>query len=189
MLARGRMIEIETILVGILQDYGLVEYPISIAKVAAALDIELIPHSNLTSHIRELAIAASEDAFTLISSDYTRTQIVFDDRGSYHNRARFSGGHELGHIVLEHPKNGGIYEEEADYFGGYLLVPHPMIITMGSNVSIVRIAETFGVSNSCAKYAIDQARARYQEGGPWRPHEQWLLNSATRRGGGLLGRA
>lgn len=189
MLARGRRIEIETILVGILQDYGLIDYPMSITKVAAALDIELIPHSSLTPHIHELAISASEDAFTLISHNYTRAQIVFDDRGSYHNRARFSGGHELGHIALEHPKSGGVYEEEADYFAGYLLVPHPMIIKMGNNVSIARVAETFGVSHPCAKYAVDQARARYREGGPWRPHEQWLLTNAIWRGGGLLGRA
>ena len=183
------MVEIEITLVEILQDYGLVDYPMSITKVAATLGIELIPHSSLTPHIRELAISASEDAFSYSSHDFMRTQIVFDDRGSYHNRARFSGGHELGHIILEHPNSGGIYEEEANYFGGYLLVPHPLVITMGNNVSITRVAETFGVSRPCAKFAIDQARVRYREGGPWRPHEQWLLNNAIWRGGGLLGRA
>lgn len=189
MLSRERKIEIEAILVGVLQDYWLADYPMSVSRVAAALDVELIPHSNLTPHIRELAIAASEDAFSLSSPDFMLAQIVFDDRGSYHYRARFSGGHELGHIVLEHPEDGGAYEEEADYFGGYLLVPHPLVIKMGSDVSASRVAETFGVSCPCASFEIDQARARVREGGPWRPHERWLLDNATWRGGGLLARA
>ena len=176
-------------MVGILQDFGLASYPMSVGRVASALDIELIPHSMLSSHIRKLAISASEDAFSLISPGYTLAQIIFDDRGSYHNRARFSGGHELGHIVLEHPRSGGIYEEEADYFGGYLLVPHPLIIDMDTNVSVSRISEMFGVSHPCASFAIDQARARKREGAPWRPHEQWLLDNAAWRGGGLYGKA
>lgn len=189
MLTREREIEIEAILVGVLQDYGLAHYPMSVSRVAASLGVELVPHSNLSPHIRELAIAASEDAFSLSSPDFMLAQIVFDDRGSYHYRARFSGGHELGHIVLEHPEDKGSYEEEADYFGGYLLVPHPLVIKMGSGVSASRVAETFGVSRPCASYAIDQAQARLREGGPWRRHERWLLDNATWKGGGLLARA
>lgn len=176
-------------LVEVLQDYELAIYPMSISRVANALDIELVPHSSLTAHIRELAIAASEDGFSLSSPDYTRTQIVFDDRGSYHYRARFSGGHELGHIVLEHPESGGDYEDEADYFGGYLLVPHPLVIALGSCATITNIADLFGVSRPCTSFAVDQARARQREGEPWRPHEQWLLDNAVWKGGGLLGRA
>lgn len=189
MLTRERETEIETILVEVLQDFGLTVYPMSISRAADALDIELIPHSSLTPRIRELAISASEDGFSLSSPDYALTQIIFDDRGSYHYRARFSGGHELGHIVLEHPENGGKYEEEADYFGGYLLVPHPLLIMMGGGATITRVADLFGVSRPCASFAIDQARARQREGGSWRPHEKWLLDNVVWKGGGLLGRA
>ena len=74
--------------------------------------------------------------------------------------------------MLEHPRSGDTREEEADYFGGYLLVPHPLIIQMGTSVSVSRVSEMFGVSHPCASFAIDQARARKREGGPWRPHEQ-----------------
>ena len=189
MLTRERKTEIETILVEVLQDYGLAIYPMSISRVANALDIELIPHSSLTAHIRELAISASEDGFSLSSPDYTLAQIIFDDRGSYHYRARFSGGHELGHIVLEHQENGGGCEEEADYFGGYLLVPHPLVIAMGSSATVTNVDDLFGVSRPCASFAIDQARARQREGGLWRPHEQWLIDNVVWKGGGLLGRA
>lgn len=189
MLTRERKTEIETILIEVLQDFGLAIYPMSINRIADALDIELIPHSSLTPRIRELAISASEDGFSLSSPDYAFAQIVFDDRGSYYYRARFSGGHEIGHIVLEHPENGGGYEEEADYFGGYLLVPHPLVIMMGNNATITRVADLFGVSRPCASFAIDQAHARHREGGPWRPHEQWLVDNVVWKGGGLLGRA
>lgn len=188
MLERKREIEIETILVEVLQDYGLADYPMSVGRMASALGVDLIPHSRLTSPIRELAIAASEDAFSLSSTDYSLARIVFDDRGSYHFRARFSGAHELGHIVLEHPDDGDPYEGEANYFGGYLLVPHPLVIKMGRDVTDTQVAEAFGVSRPCASFAIDQARARMREGGPWRKHEQWLLDNAVWEGGGLLGR-
>ena len=188
MLTRRRKTEIEAILVEILQDYGLTCFPMSVGRVASALDVGLIPHSTLSPHIRELAISASEDAFSLSSPDYMLTQIVFDDRGSYHYRARFSGGHELGHIVLEHPRSGTPYEEEADYFGGYLLVPHPLLIKIGTSTSASRVAEMFGVSRPCASFAIDQARTREREGELWRPHEKWLIDNAVWKGGGLLGR-
>lgn len=188
-MSRERKTEIEEILVEVLEDYGIVEYPMSIGKVAAALGVELIPHSSLPFDKLILALRASEDAFSLSTPDYSDVQIVFDDRGSYLNRARFSGGHEIGHIILQHPEDGGIYEDEANYFGGYLLAPHPLILSMGCDTKAAKVAERFGISVPCASFAIDQARARQREGGPWRPHEQWLLDHAIWKGGGLLARA
>lgn len=55
-MTRERKTEIEVILVELLQDFGLVEYPMSISRVALVLGIELVAHSQLTPGIRRLAI-------------------------------------------------------------------------------------------------------------------------------------
>lgn len=72
---------------------------------------------------------------------------------------------------------------------GIDLVPHPLVIAMGSGTTVANIAERFGVSHPCASVALGQARARRNEGSPWRTHEQWLIYNATWRGGGLLASA
>ena len=190
MLERIRQIEIEEAVVDLLEEYGLSSYPISVGKILETLQIDPIPYSELAERERELALLASQDkAFNVTSRDYMRAQIVFDDtRGSYFYRARFSGGHELGHVWLEHEENTPNREIEADYYAGYLLAPHPLILTM-EDQSINNVSERFGISKPCALVAIDQANASRREGGPWRPHEQWLINNVEWRGGSLIGRA
>lgn len=110
--------------------------------------------------------------------------VVADMNGTYYCRSRFSGGHEVGHIVLEHNENTPDREREADYFSGYLLSPHPLVLRH----RFEDVADTFGVSGPCAHFAWDQAQTRKREGGPWRPHEQWLLDNVVWKGGGLVGR-
>lgn len=187
MISRERQIEIEIEVKEMLKEYELATYPISISKVAKALGIDLIPYSSLAEKERNLAFTASEDAFSICSPDLTIATIVFNDtNGSNFNRARFSEGHEIGHIHLNHKENTPNREEEADYYSGYLLAPHPLIHT-GS--TIASVASRFGISQQCASFACSQTKARHKEGGPWRPYEKWLIDHATWEGGGLLGRA
>lgn len=190
MIVRTRQIEIEVAAVELLEEYGLNAYPISLAVVMDTLQVDLIPFSILDDDEKKLAILASQDkAFSVTSRNYMRAQVVFDDsRGSYFNRSRFSGGHETGHIWLEHEEDTPNREAEADYFSGYLLAPHPLIIAMG-NPTASEVSERFGISADCAAFAIHQANARRREGGPLRPHEKWLMENAKWKGGGLSGRA
>ncbi len=135
---------------------------------------------------RLFALAASGDAFDIYNADFTVAKIAINDmEGSYFNRSRFSGGHEVGHIHLEHTEDTPNREAEADYYAGYLLAPHPPVLTMPKEASI---ADKFGISQWCADFAYDQAEARRREGGPWRPHEKRLIEHATWKGGGLVGR-
>ena len=189
MVARVRQIEIEMAAVELLEEYDLGAYPVSLGTVMDTLLIERVPYSSLSESEKRLAMLASQDkAFNVTSQDYMRAQVVFDDmRGSYFNRSRFSGGHEIGHIWLEHEEDTPNREAEADYFSGYFLAPHPHIINM-RNPSVFEVSERFGISGDCAAFAIDQANARRREGGPWRPHEEWLLKNVQWKGGGLLGR-
>ncbi|MBE6465802.1 ImmA/IrrE family metallo-endopeptidase [Denitrobacterium detoxificans] len=187
MLKRARQIEIETAVVELLEDYDIKTYPISISKTAKALRINLIPYSALPERERNAALSASNDAFTYRNADFSIIGIAVNDEiGSNFCRARFSGGHEIGHAFLGHEPNTPHCEEEADYFSGYLLAPHPLILVKPSNASI---EDRFGVSKKCADFAADQAVRRDNENAPWRHHERWLLENATWKGGGLFGRA
>lgn len=187
MLTRERQIEIENVVVELLEDYGITNYPISIQTLARKLGIELLPYSQIEESALRVARLASEDAFSTSSVNYFFTTIAFEDRGSYFYRTRFSGAHEIGHIVLEHKDgNNRIAEEEADYFAGYLLAPHPLILAANNKH---HVADRFGVSGSCASFACDQAILRSREGQLWRPHEKWLLDNITWEGGGLAGQA
>lgn len=186
MVSRARQIEIEVEIVEMLKDYDLATYPMSIGKIAEALGIVLVPYSSLEKEKRDLALAASEDAFGIHNADFTVTKIAFNDmEGSHFYRSRFSGAHEVGHIHLEHTEETLNREEEADYYAGYLLAPHPLILAMPKGTSIT---DKFGISQKCADFAYDQAQDRRREGGPWRPHERWLIEHATWKGGGLIGR-
>lgn len=185
MPSRAREIEIENAVVELLSDFNIVEYPMSVKRVSEALGIDLVPYSRLQPEELKLARAASSDAFHVRTSNYSNVCIVLDDTcGAYYNRSRFSGAHEIGHIVLEHCEDTPDRENEADYFAGYFLVPHPLVINCKP---FFNLADVFGVSVDCARFAKDQALARKREGGDWRPHEQWLVDNAIWEGGGLVG--
>lgn len=184
MPSRTREIEIETAVVELLSDFGITEYPISIKRIVETLGIDLVPYSCLQPQELALARSASNDAFHVRTPNYSQACIVLDDTCSaYHNRTRFSGAHELGHIILEHREDTPNREREADYFAGYLLAPHPLILKCNPAFNLT---EVFKVSSDCALFAKDQALARKREGETWRPHEQWLINNATWKGGGLI---
>lgn len=181
---KERQIEIEIAAVELLQDFGLTNFPVSITQVAEALGIKLIPYSSLSEDERGLALAASGDAFHVRTDDFTSVRIAFDDTaGSHFLRSRFSGAHEVGHVLLAHREDTPDREREADYFAGYLLIPHPLVLNSPEGHSL---SEVFGVSERCASLALDQAEARKAEGVPWLPHEQWLLDNIVWKGGGLL---
>ena len=170
----------------LLQDLEISHYPMSVQDLAEGLGIELVKYSSLSEDERALARAASDDAFHVRTADFYETRIVLDDCvGAYYFRSRFSGAHEIGHIWLEHREDTVDREAEANYFAGYILVPHPLVLTASKDGSV---SDLFGVSGQCADFARDQAEARLREGGPRRLHEQWLLDNVVWEGGGLVGR-
>ena len=157
----------------LLQDLGISHYPMSVQDLAEGLGIELVKYSSLSEDERALARAASDDAFHVRTADFYETRIVLDDCvGAYYFRSRFS-------------EDTVDREAEANYFAGYILVPHPLVLTASKGGSV---SDLFGVSGQCADFARDQAEARLREGGPRRLHEQWLLDNVAWEGGGLVGR-
>lgn len=185
-ISRVKQTEIEEAVIELLDTYGFMEYPVSIAVVAETLGIELVPYSMLDSQHLALAKLASDDAFGISTRDYAIVKMVVNDtEGSRVVRSRFSGAHEIGHIWLDHDENQSGKEAEADYFAGYLLAPHPLVMRCRN---ALEVQERFGISAPCAEFAWDQAHDRVDEGPWWRPHELWLLNNIEWRGGGLIGR-
>ena len=186
MITRPRQIEIENAVVGLLKDFGITQYPMGINVIAEALGIQMVPYSSLSFAERQLAFASSDDAFTMRTNDFTSAQVLFFFfYGAYYYRSRFSCAHEVGHIYLEHTEGLLNCESEANYFAGYLLAPHPLVLRRKPGQSI---KDLFGISGDCAQVAFEQAQRREREGGCWRPHEYWLIKNVEWKGGGAYGR-
>ena len=181
-------IEIEV--VNMLEDYlGRVMYPLDIDALAAEMGVSFTPYRDPKTYEGYLAMNASTDAFTLLTPDYSYVEVYYNPVGYSGTRLTFSKGHELGHIYLGHgSRTDGHAEDEADYFSGYLLAPHPLIQKYGLRGSVAR---TFGVGGWCADIAIKQLDTRLRWGGHAKEHEARLIRMSTilLEGGGCLGPA
>ena len=141
-----------------------------------------MPYSALGGSIRDIALKQSPDAFSVTDPCFANARIAFNDDARYRLRYRFSCAHEIGHLVLEHhPDECGI-EDEADYFAGYLLAPHPIVLSIPED----SVASSLDISADCAAVAVSQSRKRRAEAGPWRPHERRLIENAVWKEGGHI---
>lgn len=174
MIDRKREIEIESNIVEILEDYNYVSFPLSMSRLAGLLGISLSEYP-VNSRINLLSNSYSSDAFVVHDSRYTYTRIYLAHyEESQIRRVRFSVAHEIGHTVLEHHEDSALCEEEANYFAGYLLAPHPLVLRCPHDYTI---SEIFGVSGWCANYALLQAKKRVTPQ-HYSFYEKWLVNHA-----------
>ena len=185
MLSPKSKLDNEIAVTELLEELGIVEYPLDVFLVARRLGIRLVPYSTLGPQIRSLALVCSQDAFTVISKGVSPNSVIAFNDVAYLDctgRGRFSLAHEIGHIWLEHSPSSPNREDEANYFAGYILAPHPLILTYHLDPQMV--SDFFDVSSSCANLACAQATRRSRVPGTLQPHESWLLRSITRIGGG-----
>ena len=81
-------------------------------------------------------------------------KLIGINRKHHPHRQRFSLGHEIGHIVLQHPAESELGDEEnrlcdreADEFAGELLVPYNLLkIEIEKNKDVDNLARIFNVS-------------------------------------------
>lgn len=177
--------EIEIKVVNLLEDYlGEVVYPLDIDALIEKMGIIVTPYPEHDAYKRQCALSASKDAFSLCSPSYEYAEIMFNPNAYSKTRSSFSKGHEVGHIYLEHlDLNDPLSENEADYFSGYLLAPHPLIAKYRLED---KIAQSFCVGDWCADVSLNQLNDRKRHGGPLKEHEQRLLSIASMKGGSYM---
>lgn len=164
-------------------DWGFYEYPVSMQHVCKKIGLKLKPYSELDEGMRQLAMDASEDAFHPVSNYLQMNNIVVAYNDSKSNcRIRFNIAHELGHIVREHIDESPWNEKEADYFGGYLLAPIPLVLAHCPELGISDIAEFFCLSFDCAKVVRDHCRNRIACGKPKLPYELGFIEMCSVKG-------
>lgn len=154
----------------LLEDWGCHSYPFMVKDLARWVGAELVPYSRLSGQERKDALGASTDAFTVFESG--KPIILYNDYVLPTHRRRFSMGHEIAHIWLGHKEQTAENEQVADYFSGYLLAPHPLIIKHKLWDSIKMCFET---TDWCARFAFDQARERMAEQRAWSEYERRIL--------------
>jgi len=93
-------------------------------------------------------------------------------------RSRSNQAHELAHIILDHnvrtvERVGGLtfltcdveQEQEADWFGGRLLLPRPLLVkTALKGMTSTQIAETYGTSEPMARFRLNASGVLVQVG-------------------------
>ena len=175
--------------VDFLEDYGIDSYPLDIFSLVSGMGIMLVAYSSLPDLRRAAAMEYSEDAFRVISPDYSTAIIYYNDVLSI-GRIRYNIAHELAHIVLGHGSRDGDpeVESEADFFAAYLLMPVPLVCKLCSP-DPSEVSEFFETSYESATYAVRRARARIGCGEAPKEYELRLIRNilGAMRGGDSIG--
>ncbi|MBR3317986.1 MAG: ImmA/IrrE family metallo-endopeptidase [Atopobiaceae bacterium] len=154
----------------LMEDMGLWRYPIKVMDVLQWMGVPLTPYSSFEKQERGEIMQASPDAFLAMRG--SQSEVFYNDGICRCTRIRFSIAHEIGHIWLGHREQTPKNERSANYFAGYLLAPHPLIIAHGLWSDV---ATSMWLSERCAKFAHDQAKARWAEKRPFTSHERAIV--------------
>jgi hypothetical protein len=177
LLPTSRYDEIREAVADLLEDFGIVEYPIDVFAIVRSMGIKLIPYSSLDPGTNALMMAAYPDAVTRRPKrpDVQRTTIFFNDVNRPRTRIRFSVAHELGHLYLDTEN-----ETEADNFARDFLAPQPLVLEYSSTsttdgricISEEQVMSDFNVSYGCACTVVDRAIGRIRSGRPMLGYER-----------------
>lgn len=174
----SRRCSVEIAVADLIEDYGIVHYPLDVSALIARMGISISGYEDLPSSVRPIAESLSRDAFSTNNASFTKPRVYVRQSVRPFSRIAFSLAHELGHIWLEHGEGGALAEEEADYFGGYLLAPHPFILI--NHMNPCDVVKAFALGGWSAEIACRQADER-RRCGPrnWAEHERRLLDGAV----------
>ena len=176
---------IERAVVRLYEEYGVRSLPLDPFDLARNMKIDVVAYQNLTndSSVLKTLEQTSGDGFTLFDPSRMRYRILYnsDYSAASMTRRRFTIAHEIGHIWLEH-SDSSRNELEADYFAGYLLAPHPLILRL--QLEAWQLQGLFEISYPAAQRAHRQAHQRLAQwlSDPRRTyghHEHWILDNMT----------
>ena len=177
-LAMWDKLRIEEQVVDLLETYYTkFQFPLDVFELAEKAHIRIIQYSQPDPDLAALMRLTSGDAFSIIDTYSRRATICYNDSIQPITRQRYSIAHEIGHIRLEHDRADNRQSEaEADYFAGYLLAPHPLIIHYNL---FGRTAEIFKVSQQAADIADHQAKIRSRYSSQLKPYEHTLISLSS----------
>ena len=154
--------------------------PVPLDKFAADLSVDMIPADSLVPRARiEELQSLQDDAFSAATFKLRngRRVVVYNPLHS-EGRTRSNQAHELAHIALQHSlrtveKVGGMtfmtcdveQEEEADWLGGCLLLPRPVLLKAAAQgKTAAQIADTYRTSEHMARFRLNASGVLVQIG-------------------------
>lgn len=146
-LSYSRYGEIKEVVAQTLQLGKVSQVPICPYTLASSLGIRLVTYSSLSKSKMEACFELSNEGFTLDNTIYYNDSM-------YEKRTRFTIMHEIGHIMLNHPEESDVTEEEANFFAKYILAPPVLIYAHDRTCDIdeTKIRRIFYVSDEVSIY-------------------------------------
>lgn len=175
---------LKSIAADLIEDYELA-YPLQPLEIADLLGIHVAVHP------QGLPAAA-----WFCNTDDGYTEIVESAHGLKHQihingtkpaiRQRFTTMHEIGHVLADHLRlQQGIdhdtAEGEANFLAGYLLAPDALVIEWIPDLNVLKIAETFHMSDEAARITHGRVMRVATNNVPQRDYDVRILASASRR--------
>ena len=178
-MRRGFKTEAERIADRIRSTLGLTSSdPLDPETVARYLGATVVAADTLVSRGRlEELRAIQDDAFSAVTFKLpdARVVVVYNPLNG-HGRSRSDVAHELSHLILGHETRtieviagqslftcNPEQEEEANWLGGCLLLPRPLLVAAARNgASAFELAQQQGVSESMARYRLNASGAVLQ---------------------------
>ena len=130
------------------------KYPVDPFQIAEGLGYILQPYSRLPQDALTLKIAAGIDAFSFFNPILNKFFIYYNQE-KMKERLRFTIGHEIAHIRMEHRRESALAEKIADIYAAYLLAPSPWIAHAKCD-DYKDLAHAFCLSDSCAGICFDR---------------------------------
>lgn len=154
--------------------------PVPLDALAEVLGVDMVPADRLVPRERLLELQRlQDDAFSAATFRRSsgRRVVVYNPLHSV-GRTRSNQAHELSHIALQHTlrtieKIGGMsfmtcdieQEEEADWLGGCLLLPRPVLLAAAyQGKSAAEIAAEHGTSDHMARFRLNASGVLVQVG-------------------------
>lgn len=139
---------IEENVVDLLIQLNIRSFPIDPMEIALRLGYELVPFSKMNREAKRILVPKDVDGVS--HYDPTRkTFVIYYRPDGMKERLRFTIGHEIGHIRMEHHGESELARRIADYYSAYLLAPTPWIGQAGCD-DYKDVANAFFISESCA---------------------------------------
>ena len=156
-------------------------YPVDPIAIAMQLGYELMPFSKMNKEAKKMLVSKNVDGISYFDPKRKKYIIYFRPDGTK-KRLRFTIGHEIAHIRMEHRGESELARRIADYYSAYLLAPSPWIGYAGCE-DFADVAAAFDISDICAMRCFERY-ARWKKISFKKAYEKTLLDLISQRGVG-----